>query len=245
MRYAAIIILLLGVVIPFEVRANTLIIVLRIGGIAVLAADSQVADDDGLPNGSTCKINVTNNHVFAIAGIIREGGGPLNVRATAETAIRAGGTLEEIASKFEDALADELKGFLSRFKTNKPEQYARAFQNHQVVVSVFFEKTNFVTTTFYLPNRDFPQTIEIIRHACPGDCPVDGPLLFAFGDNGAVTAEIDRPPNIWEAKTIIPRMNYLMEIQHRATPNTVGPPVSIIAMDQTGDVQWKQKGKCD
>ncbi len=245
MRCGAIIVLLLGVVIFSKAQANTLIIVLRNENLAFVAADSQVADDDGLPNGSACKINITNNHVWAFAGIFQEGGGPFNARISGETAIGAGGTLQEISSRFENTVTGDLKGFLSRFKTNKPEQYARAFKNHRVLVSVLFERNDFVTTEFNLPNSDLPQNIEIIRHACPGDCPINGPVMLAFGDHDAVEPELDRSPNFWDSKGVIAGVNYLMEIQHRATPNSVGPPVSIIGMDHTGALQWVQKGKCD
>ena len=108
----------------------------------------------------------------------------------------------------------------------------------------FFRKNIARVRTFHVPDAETPENMEIIRRDCPGNC-TGGIDFLMFGNKGAAEAELDRSPDIWNTKGVVGGINYLVDIQHRATPESVGGPVAILRIDKSGSFQWLQHGICN
>jgi prepilin-type processing-associated H-X9-DG protein len=229
----------------WQANANTLIIILSDKNVTVIGADSQVSTPQGTPFGNVCKIHVTDNHVWATAGMMREVGAPFDVWVEAEAAIRAGGSSHEIATRFERAVTPELQELLPRLRAARPDDYARALRHSNAVNSVFLDGVTVETMDFTVPDLNAPQIIQVIRHSCPGNCPVIGIIQLVIGDHDATDAELLRSPGFWESRGVVGGMNYLMELQHQATPLSVAGTLSILSIDKSGATQWLQKGICN
>jgi hypothetical protein len=232
---------------PVSSHANTLIVVLRAVDTAFIGADSEISLPQGTEFGKTCKIHITNDLVWATAGLVLETRGPFNVYAQAETAIRDGGTLDEIATRFELRIIDQLKEMLPRYRATDPNNYYRTIKGglNAIISVVFFKQTDLATRDFFVLDKDAPLDIQIVRHRCPGNCPVSGNAQVLIGDHEAADAELVRiGQDFWGQKGIVGGMNYLVETQHLATPNSVDAPTSILRIDKNGTMTWMQKGLC-
>ena len=227
-----------------EARA-TLIIVLRDDTTVIIGADSQLSNSQKMPSGNSCKIRFTNNYVWMTAGLYRDG--PFfDVWAEAQSAISAGGSLEDIVSRFERAVTNGLQEYLTGMKATQPDLYAALVaRSSNVVSSIFLERTNVVTSSFSLPDANTPQNIKVARHSCPGICPAERIYRFVIGNFDAAEAELARFPTLWDTKGFVEGIKYLMEVQHQATPTDVAAPVSILRVNKDGTKQWLQNGLCN
>jgi hypothetical protein len=152
--------------------ANTFVLIFRTEEACIIAADSKESRTQGLDGGFTCKVHITDNVVWATTGIVRQLNGPLDLWATARSAIATGGSLDDIVSKFDTNAAEQLKTLLPWLKTANPESYKAATKIPYVVTSAFIQRGILRVTYFHLSDDRFPENIEIIRHDCPGlDCP--------------------------------------------------------------------------
>jgi hypothetical protein len=242
----SVIVLFLGAISFSEAQANTLLIVLRTEDAVFVAADSKVRKTSGRDIGSACKIHVTDQITWATAGIVDDPRSTFNTWKTAETAIRAGGSFSQIVSRFDDDLANQMKELVPRIKRDDPSSYEVAVKSGHPITVVFIKNIEFRMSDFTLPNRDTSDKIEVINQSCPGNgCVMNPQMMAMMGYFDAAKAEVDRNPQIWDQMGIVPALNYLMDIQHDATPVSVAGPVSILRIDKSGALSWLQKGVCD
>jgi hypothetical protein len=230
----------------FGARANTLIIVLRTEDASIIAADSKVSKASGRDVGAACKIHVTDQFVWATAGILNDPRSTFDTWTTAETTIKAGGSFNEIVSRFDRELAGQLKELLPRIKRDDPHSYDEAVKSSHPVTVIFIKSVDVRMSDFTLPNKEAPDRIEVIDQTCPGNLCISNPqMITMMGYSDAARAEVERNPQIWNQTGIVPALNYLMDIQHNAMPTMVAAPISILKVDKSGSLQWLQKGICD
>ena len=228
--------------------ANTLVIILRTEEANIVAANSQESMWDNLPTGIICKIHITNNFVWTNIGIHNETAGPFDIWKIAESAANQGGSLDDVATRFARDTVPQLGEVLSRLKSSQPERYSVLVTkgDHSVGAVIFFQGATFRGETFKVPDPTDPTNIINTSATCPGRCrKTDQLLFFSFGHNEAVNAALQNSPTIWNDRGIAGTINYLMDAQHSATPNAVGPPVSILRIDKSGALNWLQKGACN
>jgi hypothetical protein len=223
--------------------ANTLVIVLRTEEASIIAADSKVGTLEGGDNGTVCKIGTTGDFIWTTSGIDDPSG--YDVRKIIVTAIEKGGSFDDIISRFELDIVSQLKQLLVEMKKTDPIKYGEAVEHGHVATPILIQKTNVRTRDITVPNKDDPNDIEVARYDCPGNGCRTGSSRLMTGVYDAASAEIALHPNIWEEKGTIGTINYLMDVQSRATPTIVGGPVSILRMDKSGTLSWLQKGICD
>jgi hypothetical protein len=69
--------------------------------------------------------------------------------------------------------------------------------------------------------------------------------MITMGKTAAANAELNRDTSIWKQKGVLGTLNYLMDVQHRASPTDVDFPMAALRIDKSGAMQWLQKGACD
>jgi hypothetical protein len=234
----------LGIASP---QAETFIMGFRTPEAAIIAADSKVSTAKGLDAGYACKIHIANELVWAAAGILQELRGPFNFWTIVETAISSGGSLDDIASRFEKDAIYQFKGLLVRVKRDHPDEYKEAVKNTYIATIVFIQKSSLIMRIRYLvvPDEAAPESIQIVRHDCPGDACPAGSGEFRMGEHQAVDVELQRYSDVWQEKGFVGTLNYLVDVQHAATPWLVAPPVSILRIDKSGVLTWLQNGECN
>lgn len=229
----------------FSASTNTLIIVLRTEETSIIATDSQVSTVEGSPLGTSCKTHITNNIVWATAGIRQETRGPFNIWNIAEAAINGGGTLDQIVDRFTTNTISQLSDMLPRLKSYAPETYDDLTKNGTHVVSiVFIQGTNIQTKAFFIIDKTHPEKIESATKNCPGECQADGVAVFAIGHHEAVDSIFKQSSDLWQTTGVVKTLNYLMGEQHTLTPTEVAFPVSILRITKGGDLNWLQNGAC-
>jgi|ERR1700722_5841932 len=239
-----------GIIVSFfassYARGNTLVIVLRTEEASIIAADSKLAKTDGRDIGTACKIHITDQFAWATSGILNEPGGAFDIWATAETAIKAGGSFDEIVTRFDRELISQLKELPPRIKRINPRSYDEALKSGHAATIIFVKNTDVRLSDFMLPNKADPDSIEVVDQSCPGNlCIATNSIISMMGYYEAAQAEFVHNSKIWDQMGIVPALNYLMDIQHNTTPSMVAAPVSILRIDKGGNFQWLQKGVCN
>jgi hypothetical protein len=242
----SVIVLFLGAISFSDAHANTLVIMLRIDDVIFIAADSKLSKANGRDIGSACKIHVTDQFVWATSGILNDPRSTFDTWATTEAAIKAGGSFDEIVSRFDRELASQLKELLPRIKRDDPLSYDETVKSGHAVTVFFIKNFEVRISDFTLPNKETPNGIEVIDQSCPGNLCISNPKMIAMmGYFDAAKIEVERRPQILDQMGIMPALNYLMDIQHNATPTRVAPPVSILQVDKSGALSWLQNGVCN
>jgi hypothetical protein len=221
----------------------TAIIVMRSedGSIIAIAADSLVRWSQGDHTELACKIHTTAQTVWATAGMTTEVAGKFDIGKIAEASVNNDNSLDAIASQFEESTVRQLKEAPPRIQRVNPESYANIVKSgFPVVMAVFVQRTDFRAISFNIPDSNVPDKIEVTKKDCPGNsCPA-----VVLGAD-AIQKELAKNPDVLKEKGgVIPGFNYLIDIQTKATPRDVGPPVSIFEMDKTSRWGWLENGMC-
>jgi hypothetical protein len=231
-----------------QARANTLIILLRSEQASIIAADSKVSSFQGHTDRRACKIHITDDVVWAAAGVNSETNGPFQINQIAEAAIKDGGSLDEITARFADRALAGLKTLLPELKADSPVNFDSTFKSGAAPFSVFLIKRGDARNVdIFMKDRDAPDRLEIKTRGCPGDfCPpTTGAKVNMTGVYSRAEAEMKQRPTIWREMGTAGAINYLMQVESAAEPEKVAGPVSILRIDRSGAVSWIQKGVCE
>lgn len=233
---------------PIRSAYSTTIIALRTDEEAYVAADSKIAAVDGSQPTHGCKLKVIGDVVFASAGLLKETKGPYDIQETARQAIEAGGTLEEIVTRFKAEVFHVYPAVLQHLRQADIQAYSTLLWKRAIIQTVFVHAQSGVihmaSLSFQPSDASAAATIKTTSVECPGPTCPGALMVGVLGENSAVVQRLDREPTIWRDEQIVPALNHLIDLQALATPDFVSPPVAIISVAKGGQVSWIEPGLC-
>jgi hypothetical protein len=231
--------LLIGILIFFVMEAvGTTILAVRTPEMAVIVADSKPIMR-GTPGPSTvCKIFPIHSGFLAIAGLEHDSGRGFYSKELVDNAFASAGTFSARVSAAERIVTEKARTEMLRLKAEDPKTYAFTIKNRGNFLDLLFvaveEKTPLLSARRFHYN-DSTGTVEVGQSLdCPGkDCP--GGTYFAFfGEAGEVQRAIGERPR--QALNVQVLRN-LLQKQIEATPDKVGPPITVLQVEP-GGARW-------
>lgn len=227
---------------------GTTIVAIRFKNGFVIAADSKVSyPGQGIKGPTTvCKIYRSGKFYFTFSGLAKdEDRGFLPERTVADN-LSDSTSFESNISRLELALSHSLKIEMMRIKTDNPEQFELAQKQGNVVTVIV---ATIVGDTAHVAIRGFKYLdgtnpeIDISRLTCPGDCPNE---LFGFaagmqeGAKKSITESFNNFPF-----NPIETARKAVDSEIIASPDSVGPPISIIGVnDKQGVFHSPEQNGC-
>ena len=205
----------------------------------ILASDSKAiyVTSSGREESSVCKIRVLDEFAFAIAGKVEAGLNFDAIDAIYETLTTYGLDKDQLDRRVRGDILRFLVDLAVRFPTVLPREIRREF----VVFSVVdFRRVPIRLTRWRIDiEGDWPGKVDIKSDllSCPGPHPhcydPPEPLFMGLSDAARSIDNIREPDEVRRS----------IEAQIRRSPDHVGPPISILEIDEDGP-RWVERGTC-
>lgn len=213
----------------------------------IVGTDSKrVFSDKTKAPDSVCKIHRFGSVWFTQTGLYRSGNN-LDVVAIAQEACQGDGTLSNKVARFESLMRIKLAQSMAVIQREQPTEYKTTFANRRVIDAAFWsldEDVPVLHTLFFNVGSSESGTpvVKVERQVCPGDCP-GGEGVIYLGHSDAMRAYVAQHPKIFDGD-LGTAIEKLINVQGRATPETVGGEVDVIRLTKEG-AQWvKRKQEC-
>jgi hypothetical protein len=224
----------------------TTIVGVRTPTEVVIGADSKTTALLGPQLERRCKIHVTNNVAWGLAGVSLSGS--YSPKDDIQSYLLSSGTLAERIENFESSMTKMLTTVAQAWKVANPEIFAEMFDGMVTMETLFAAEDRGVLRMFYrrfgtlkgtggivtVRGEDFPSQ----RH--PDSVHV---VLGTRLAHSAINEEIDSRPGLFDELGAEQSIKHLIESAINADPINVGPPISIIRVDKQG-VKWIDHGAC-
>lgn len=222
-------------------------VVLYENTFAVVAADGRVNEVGPkvmFPT-SGCKIDLINGKLAVVAGLAEEQGVGFDARKILDSALQQSDSVYDAADVVERQIVRALPAALRDFQKNNPNQFeARANSSLQILIVGLSGSGEVQIARRSIP-YDESRTVQ--RQNAAGS--KDHVGIAAIGETGAIDRELDHlhASDSWAGKgdrtdlEDIARRLVAFEIVDK--PRRVGPPVSMIVVDEDG-VHWVDSGAC-
>jgi hypothetical protein len=181
-----------------------------------------------------CKIVQSGPLYFAIAGLAGDRDrGFLPDRIVASnfsTADSLARNIERIDRAISDALIIEMK----RLKTEAPDEFAyNQRPGGETLMIIAGEMVNGTPHMFGRGFRyiDNTMTVAISRKSCPGDC-ANGAYFFFAGETDVAQRTLPEFSQDGAAHDPVTDARKLVEVEIQASPENVGPPITILRVDK-------------
>lgn len=210
----------------------------------VLGTDAKTRFGNGKPAGSTCKIGVSKNILWAHAGFLGFRDSPAIIHNILSEELNSSGALDSRISSAESRISAALFSFFN-LPLVKPGVLAHPDKNQvQFVVIAFENGTTRMVVRSFMPRKGASENvqIDIIRDNCPDNPSCGSRQYEGLGFHDEADRILKNDAALWNRspKDII---KYLIRTEIKVLPNDVGPPVSIVGIDASG-VHWIHKGAC-
>jgi hypothetical protein len=237
------------------IHSTTLIVIRRERQITI-AADSRTAYGIGGAPVEICKIERLSGGVFfASSGLVLDTRTDGGFSATAIALNGKPGAIAFRAAAFAEAIKGPLLQSAHWARQHAPEAAYREFfggNNAVILNAIFIGMENRVASvrevdfTKIEDAQGNPVRIDIATRACPSSCgDATQPLIISMGQNDAVRSEINslvtRPGGFFANDAETARR--LVETEIAARPDKVGPPISIVQINNSG-ARWINEGVC-
>lgn len=220
----------LAVAAELPVRATT-ILMLYLPGRVYIATDSKVASLDGKMAGTTCKIHVSENYVWASAGLLFETNNSFNIEQFVPTGMGDGSDFAADVARLEAHLKLVFPHLMDDVRAT-----GASIDTANIGIALADKRDVGKVSEIFISGK------EVQHRDCPGQsCGQMG--VFSFGEHRAIDEVLSANRKIWKNMGIITALNYLIGRQAQLTPQYVESPIAIIEITPLG-VQWDQKGKC-
>lgn len=224
----------------------------------VFASDTlaQSVTNNGIKHLHHCKIRQTNNLIVASSGTTFNAAMGLNVNASVSANFGGTGTDIEKANRVVDEIYwPLLRALQFSYKQLTPEQYAGIFAEggHDAlsIAVARIDKSGPIVTVIEIIRNDTiagaPDSLSRKINVCSSTndyCREPGRSFdyVILGRNKAVRPFLS-DPTFWKGKTTDVARR-IIEIEIKAVPDTVGPPIDVVTIDATG-VKWEPPyGEC-
>jgi hypothetical protein len=211
----------------------------------VLGADSKTYDVGGLPLSNTCKILVDRGVVFAHAGLMGNLATGVTIRSLAQNALSTKGSLQDRIATFEAAVREFLLDTTKRVRSRRSVLYREQFDGKPTVEAVFAwmqsGKPGLALRTFEPtvgPSDSI--VIRVHRQDCWPECVG---THFFLGHFEEIDQHVEAHPRFSnEPRSLESAVRTLIQVEMAANPDHVGPPISIVMIDQQG-VRWSERNR--
>lgn len=183
---------------------------------------------------TVCKIFQSGSLYFTFAGLANDPSRDFFPEKTVASNFSAADSFARNIAKIERAVSDSLKAEMQRLKTEDPDGFAS--NNRPGADTLSMVAGEMVKGSPYMSARGFRYTdkitaVTISRLNCPGDC-LDGVEFFLAGSSDAArrTWFYDRGT----ARDFVAESRKLVEAQIQASPEQVGPPITILRVNGNG-----------
>jgi hypothetical protein len=231
--------LLVASVTAISLDATTLAVI-RTHNQVIIAGDSLLVWYGGDRRSQlTCKLDVRDDVVFAMAGLVVSPENDFDVQQLMHLVLKTPGTLEERTVVLERLVQGRLLGTLTRIQMELPGLFAKQLASGFVLNVTLAAVRDGVA---YLEMRDFyaevapDQSIRlrVNRVSCPRECPRPTEV-FGVGETAAMMKYLGGLPELPDALPALAEQMVEMEIADR--PALVGPPVDIVRAGESG-IEW-------
>jgi hypothetical protein len=228
-------ILLITLLFTWTRSQATTILVLYTPNAVFFGADSRLVIEgrQRAEDGTVCKIHISDNLVWASAGLLAEAAGPFDLRTIAAHALRDDSSFRSAVRRLKSDVASQYQAFRNRAIEDGVNPTTA---NTNIAISGFDKHARL--TVLHFGRSDS-------RISCPGKkCPEFG--LEELGEHRRIDSILNKDGyfyRIWKEKGIPAAFRYLISAEEAARPQTVGGPISVLQLDKTGP-HWIYPGVC-
>jgi hypothetical protein len=224
---------------------------LRTRSQVVIGSDSLISTIG--PNGAQpklgCKIAPIKAGFVAMSGIFADSRG-FNAYQVAKDAALRGGTLSEIANRFERLARPSFSRMMRGLRIEDPREFLRYCEGRQCLEAAFVGSDPAIPLSLSVRGfwaKAFGQDLDIkpAKHVdCPGDCSNETEQVF-LGDHEEATRLLDQTPHFWKVKGVTLGMKELLQAEISSHPEDAAAPITILVVDEDGP-RWEPgyRGLC-
>jgi len=236
----AILLLLLALPLP----ATTVVALIdRFHHRAVVAADSLLVYRIADKSTQTCKIVAKPDCTFAMAGLFYKEYPVFHLQELAEQACALPGDLRHKADAFLDVAREPLMAVAQYLPQNEPEFFAELTNSNggELIMVVFAGPDAGGASIFargYKLDTDgsiTPVSLDVTESNNGGG--------FFGGANQQIAAYLKKHPN-WGSEDKVKAARKFVEMEIKAYPQWVGPPVSVLTINHLDQQKWVNPGVC-
>jgi hypothetical protein len=227
---------------------DTSIIAVRTPQVVYLGADSKtITEGQPATDRKTCKIHQAGDLFFAVAGFAGDQRRGFNVPEIVARAARNGFTAGDRVRRSEEAVVEQLTGELVRLRKEAPALYEKVVKGEGgTILALAFagyeEGATFVIISQFATRNENPPSVFVKRDSCPENCPF-GVKTFFLGSYQAIARYIGGKAGEGDMEPI-EAIRYLIELEIRENPQSVGGPVDILRIDRQGPKWIQKKDEC-
>jgi hypothetical protein len=195
---------------------------------------------------NVCKIFQTGPLYFAIANLAKDPAHDYFPERIVANNFSTSDSFAQNMDKIERALSNALKIEMDRLKTEDPKDFVdnpKPDEMTQIIIAGEMVNSTPQMFGFGLKYINESTPISVTRLTCPGDC-ITLPYYFFAGDTEVAKKTLNdffnRPP-VPDAVTVARK---LVEVEIEASPDTVGPPITILQVDKHGPTWISNDSGC-
>jgi hypothetical protein len=245
-KYAYLAVLVSVICVP-AVLATTLIGVKSHDSL-IIAVDSKATfKSSGFKQAeNVCKIFQSAPLYFAIANLAKDPAHDYFPEKIVANNFSNSDSLDQNMDKIERALSDALKIEMDRLKTENPKDFEydpKPDEMTQVIIAGEVVNSSPQMFGFGLKYLNESTPISVSRLSCPGNC-ITLPYYFFAGKTDVAKKTLhdffNKPP-VPDPVTVARK---LIEVEIEASPDAVGPPITILQVDKNGPTWISNDSGC-
>jgi hypothetical protein len=228
-----------------QTSSGTTGVAIRTPDRAVLAIDSRVtlsAGDWAGRGADTCKLKPLGRFFVAVAGLYDHRETNFDAWRLAEEAAAGARSVSEAAALAERRIQPELQTALGNIQAADLAGFARHYSRAHLAICIAGLEPGGPAMAGRVFVADANAAIRMVRW----DGPPGSTGLFVFGEHAAIDAAYGGGKALAElaaARGPVEAARTLVQLEIAREPESVGPPVSILAITRDG-AEWVQRGMC-
>jgi hypothetical protein len=195
---------------------------------------------------NVCKIFQSGPLYFAIANLAQDPAHSYFPEKIVANNYSTSDSFAQNVDKIELALSDALKVEMDRLKTENPKDFLydpKPDEMTQIIIVGEMVHGTPQMFGFGLKYLNESTPISVSRLSCPGDC-ITLPYYFFAGETDVAKKTLhdffDKPP-VPDPVTVTRK---LIEVEIEASPDSVGPPITILKVDKNGPTWISNDSGC-
>lgn len=242
---------LVALMINFTATAyGTCIAVLRTEKYIVVAADSKSTNIiGGVHPEASCKIEKVGDKYFSIAGLVLVEEVHYNAMEMASKSAGSAINLEAATESVEKAVQPFLIRIMEQMRKQFPDYFKKHSENKPIFSIIFYGiesgipkyySRQFIVKT----NVDNSLKVEVVRqnYNSQGDTDLMYASIGEDNGQGKYFDSLELTPDILSLSNLVNLARNLVEVEIKASPETVGGPIDILQLDEKGE-HWVQRKK--
>jgi len=210
---------------------------------AVVAADSLLVYKVAGTRTQACKIIAKPGCTFGMAGLFYKEYPVFHLQELAEQACGLPVDLRQKADAFLDIAKDPIMAVAQYLRQNEPDFYgALTNSNGGELIMVVFAGPEAGSPSIFARGYKLDANGGIVPVSLDVTEENNGAGFFG-GANGQIAAYIKKHPN-WQDGDKVKAARHFVQLEIAAHPEWVGPPVSVVTINQLDQQKWVNPGVC-